>query len=592
MKGNNIKQAVFIVATVLISLGLVFLAGLLITSPIDTRNDYQYVNMSESWYTFDSFDPSISMRIFHNVTSDDYMNLDKNGTYTIYSTIPEYEPAKEAPCLFLKGQSCGIQIYIDSDDSNYNNSENELIYEANMDLYKKDAMIPRSIHFIALPPDSQGKQIAIVFHSGKDNTGIVTKDIRYGRIDELARLYAQSKRYVIILGEFMLAFGVILILLPIVMQRKQDIVRNLFQGLLLLDLGIYVSCFNDIFVYIFPNDTFSITTEFLTLLAIPLLIHATMISGESQNRFIFNKIFLGLDILILIVISILHFTNVLPINEAGTIIHLYIGLCGLYTVFRIIYVDVIKLKQIGSDRYGNIADRVINIGLSIMIVLFYIELILWKAGLTSFSYKTTDIRGVCLMFGGVIFIGCIILSYFFHTVATMRKDDISEKLQGLAYTDELTGLSNRAFCDRILEEYQLEQKDAIVISLDLDGLKVINDTCSHQAGDQYICGFSDILKDAFANAPLVGRMGGDEFIVLLSGLDILRCEGALSNLARTIDQHNADHTPCYAYSYGYATTKENSGSGYQIHQTYMLADQRMYRMKEEHHKQMHDREVE
>ncbi len=592
MKGNTIRQAVFIVTTVLISIGLVFLAGLLITSPIDTRYDYQYMDLSESWYTFDSFDPAVNMRIFHNVTSDDYMNLGTHDTYTIYTTIPDYLSAADAPCLFLKGQSCGIQVYINSDDSEYNNSEDELIYEANMDLYEQDLMIPRSVHFVALPQNSQGKQITIIFHSGKDNTGIVTRDIRYGRMDELARLYAQSKRYVIILGEFMIAFGIILILLPIVMRRRQDIIRNLCQGLLLLDLGIYVSCFNDIFVYIFPNDTVSITVEFLALLAIPLLIHATMIAGESQNRFLFNKIFLVADILVLLVIATLHFTNVLPINEAGTIIHLYIALCGLYTVFRIIYVDVIKLKQIGSDRYGNIADRVINIGLSIVIVLFYAELFLWKAGLTSFRYKTTDIRGVILMLGGVIFIGCIILSYFFHTVATLRKDDISEKLQGLAYTDELTGLSNRAHCDRILEEYQLEQKDAIVISLDLDGLKVINDTCSHQAGDQYICGFSDILRDTFANAPLVGRMGGDEFIVLLSGLDILRCEGALSNLTRTIDQHNADHTPCYAYSYGYATTKENSGSGYQIHQTYMLADQRMYRMKEEHHKQMHGREVE
>ena len=49
--------------------------------------------------------------------------------------------------------------------------------------------------------------------------------------------------------------------------------------------------------------------------------------------------------------------------------------------------------------------------------------------------------------------------------------------------------------------------------LDIDNFKNVNDTCGHAAGDMVIAGFAEMLKNEFRNTDIVGRIGGDEFVV-------------------------------------------------------------------------------
>ena len=94
----------------------------------------------------------------------------------------------------------------------------------------------------------------------------------------------------------------------------------------------------------------------------------------------------------------------------------------------------------------------------------------------------------------------------------------------LAYHDKLTGLSNRAMFDELLELTMARARrndlGVAVVSVDLDDFKLVNDSLGHDIGDQLIVLLADRLREATRDTDLVARPGGDEFLLLLGDLDL------------------------------------------------------------------------
>ncbi|MFW6229910.1 MAG: HD domain-containing phosphohydrolase, partial [Halanaerobium sp.] len=109
--------------------------------------------------------------------------------------------------------------------------------------------------------------------------------------------------------------------------------------------------------------------------------------------------------------------------------------------------------------------------------------------------------------------------YGIYENITERKKKERE-LRYLSYHDQLTDLYNRTYLEEKINE--LDNDSMIPISLlmiDVNGLKMINDTYGHQAGDNLLLQVSDILRKTVSKIDIVGRWAGDEFLIILPGTD-------------------------------------------------------------------------
>lgn len=94
-------------------------------------------------------------------------------------------------------------------------------------------------------------------------------------------------------------------------------------------------------------------------------------------------------------------------------------------------------------------------------------------------------------------------------------EQLKKKLREKAITDEMTGMYNRAYFQEFIKMHSSSCYPIGVISADCDGLKNINDTYGHMAGDEYIKSAVTLFRNVLPEESLIFRMGGDEFMILL-----------------------------------------------------------------------------
>jgi len=107
------------------------------------------------------------------------------------------------------------------------------------------------------------------------------------------------------------------------------------------------------------------------------------------------------------------------------------------------------------------------------------------------------------------------------TKMAARLQGAKARAEEQALTDALTGLGNRRALERTLNTLSRSADGFALIHLDLDYFKAVNDTLGHAAGDHVLTEVASVLRASVRGADLVARVGGDEFIILLSGVSDL-----------------------------------------------------------------------
>ena len=173
------------------------------------------------------------------------------------------------------------------------------------------------------------------------------------------------------------------------------------------------------------------------------------------------------------------------------------------------------------------------------------------------------------------------LSLFAHQIEVgVTIADLFETIKQQAVTDGLTGLYNRRQFDLCLSteaERSLRQNQPFsLITLDLDHLKSINDTFGHALGDVAISTIAKVLKEKARTIDMASRFGGEEFGVILPGIDSQRAMVAAERIRAAIEAEPIPQVKKVTASIGVVTFGEHTEN---IDELLELADKAMYNAK-------------
>jgi len=170
----------------------------------------------------------------------------------------------------------------------------------------------------------------------------------------------------------------------------------------------------------------------------------------------------------------------------------------------------------------------------------------------------------------------LLMSFTNSISAAISRNDAEHRIEYLSYHDQLTGLYNRRFYEEELYRIDTAKNLPLTIAMgDVNGLKLTNDAFGHAAGDLLIKTVARILKRESRNEDIVARIGGDEFVILLPGVDA-QCAEALIDRINTAMANEKAGNIILSISFGIAV-KQDVSEG--IHDVFKKAEDAMYKLK-------------
>ncbi len=168
-----------------------------------------------------------------------------------------------------------------------------------------------------------------------------------------------------------------------------------------------------------------------------------------------------------------------------------------------------------------------------------------------------------------------------------RLAELQKDLRHMATVDELTGLANRrgflAVAEHQLRLATRLGEPVAVLFLDVDNLKPVNDSLGHAVGDQLLRETADLMVTTFRDSDLLGRVGGDEFCVLLATNEDPGAKIALGRLREVAARRNLEPGRTYQLSFSVGLTEFDPSNPATVHELMDAADSLMYAEKRAKH---------
>lgn|GEM_PF-2834418 len=168
-----------------------------------------------------------------------------------------------------------------------------------------------------------------------------------------------------------------------------------------------------------------------------------------------------------------------------------------------------------------------------------------------------------------------------------EREAAEQEVRRLSLTDELTGLHNRrGFFLLTEQQLRLASRSNMtgwLLFADVDGLKTVNDTLGHEAGDRLISEAAEVLRTCFRESDIIGRLGGDEFVVFAINPRQSSSE-LLARLEEAIEQANTKPDRDYPLSLSLGVAIYGEGTRLPLDTLLAQADAAMYEAKRKRHR--------
>ncbi|PTB83839.1 hypothetical protein C9926_00905 [Sulfurovum lithotrophicum] len=160
-----------------------------------------------------------------------------------------------------------------------------------------------------------------------------------------------------------------------------------------------------------------------------------------------------------------------------------------------------------------------------------------------------------------------------HKLFTLTK---VTKLTNEMQIDVLTGAYIKSYFDMHLEKLIESKDDGVLVVLDIDDFKKVNDTYGHQVGDDVLKEFVRLMQENIRSDDIFARWGGEEFLLLLKHTNIDNAMKKVEHIREVIDTHNFTHIGHMTSSFGVAKKEDTDD----IHSLLQRADKALYEAKD------------
>ena len=209
---------------------------------------------------------------------------------------------------------------------------------------------------------------------------------------------------------------------------------------------------------------------------------------------------------------------------------------------------------------------------ALMIATLFENYFLFRDGYFPFYFTTIEILNILIRFLATLLIMWLARS--------LRRSQLRVNL--LANTDSLTGLWNRRWARIMIEQAiaKLEEDQEVfsVALIDVNDFKKINDVRGHLVGDQVLTKIAHTLMEFSSEDVLFFRLGGDEFLIVVSKVNEQQMNQMCGDIVKTVNQTMIDSGYPVSLSIGMATYKEKTRS---VSEILHEVDLEMYRHKTE-----------
>lgn len=317
-------------------------------------------------------------------------------------------------------------------------------------------------------------------------------------------------------------------------------------------------------------------TRAITFSSIAAVFILNAIFNIAKFKGVLANFYMAIILSFFICIYSLQFTKEFLFIDIIASFSLVLSVCYLGILGWLIHSDILWIFTIGFLWYY-IVDSKVALITNLLLFIFFIVLFF-----TNLNSIYLDIYSLDFMYRfPFIFLLITIVSYTIYYRGYMN--EIKSKL--LTFNDEVTGLSNRAYYKMFVNyvrKKRLTNIDMIVVSLDVNSLKKVNDNFGHEYGDILISSAAKEIKRSFPNAELVSRIGGDEFVVITYEKfdSFMNCYNSLDENCKEFKNNKIDKL---SISKGYARSHDYPYINPE--KLYIIADREMYKNKSNYYRE-------
>ena len=157
---------------------------------------------------------------------------------------------------------------------------------------------------------------------------------------------------------------------------------------------------------------------------------------------------------------------------------------------------------------------------------------------------------------------------------------LKRELEKRSKTDPLTGLLNKRATEEVMGRLLEKPEPNVLMIIDVDRFKSVNDTYGHAAGDRVLASIGKLIRSKAAPADIIGRVGGDEFMVLLRGADEAKALASANALREAVEESYPASSPVGRVTLSIGLAAALPGEENSFLSMYKAADRALYFVKE------------